>query len=159
MADDLQRRGLLADLARQHELLGHDELRVIDFVTGRLIALRREHGALDLADEGGLVDRLGAGIQAGNILDSALSLLARQIADEDRQRAELREQARAEMVGGGFELDQQRTRVSTTPEVIALAEQPRERDEDREVDLEFDTSTDQPIGVQLPDYDFEGGAG
>ena len=57
-----------------------------------------------------------------------------------------------------FELDQ-RTRVTSDSAVIALCEQPRERDPDREVDLQFDTSdADQPIGVQVPGAGAAGGA-
>lgn len=138
---EVQRQALARDLSRQHAALGHDELRVIDRVTVRLLQHRERHGALDLSDLGGLVARLGAGIREGSILDSAISLIAREIADEDAAREHLREAARTELLGVGereFSPDAHLTRMDSTSAVIALGLIPRDRDKDLEVDIAID---------------------
>lgn len=59
-----------------------------------------------------------------------------------------------------FALDHHRTRLDSTSEVIALCEQARERDPDREVDLLFDVSdAEEPVGVHGPGGELDGWAG
>jgi len=153
----------------------------------------------------------------GPALGEALLVVIAEMAERDRERAGLREAARAEMLGehpadrtlgeqlaafddelartrrehrrelermesvsigrpgddmseplavapgGGldpareFAADQHLTVVRSDSEVIALGEG-RVRDEAREVELEWDVSdVEEPLGVHVPDYDFEGG--
>jgi hypothetical protein len=134
-ADPL-RRDLLADLARRLALLSTPDLRVFDRV---LVVTERRRG--------------NPGAHPHDALVAALQEVATDLDAEDRDTAQRREAARDEMFGEELEFaaDQHLTRLDTTPAVIALCEQPRDRDEEIEVDLLFDASdVEEPLGVHAP---------
>jgi hypothetical protein len=95
MTSDLQRRGLLASLAGRLPAASHDELRVIDRVLGRLELGRDRYGLLDLAKP-----RDWRRERFEERLDALVYDACEELAIEDQARAELREAARVEMVGG-----------------------------------------------------------
>lgn len=82
----------------------------------------------------------------GPALGEALLVVVAELALEDREIAGRRKSARGEMFPASddpateFAIDQHLTRLDTTSAVIALAEVERDRDEDMEVDLEWDLS-------------------
>lgn len=97
MSDDTQRRGLVADLTRRLALASHDELRVIDRVLQRLELGRERYGLLVLARD----RRDWRREQREELLDAMIYDVADELRGEDLAIANLREAARAEMVGDG----------------------------------------------------------
>jgi hypothetical protein len=91
----IERRGLLASLAGRLPAASHDELRVIDRVLGRLELGRDRYGLLDLAKP-----RDWRRERFEERLDALVYDACEELALEDRARAELREAARVEMIGG-----------------------------------------------------------
>lgn len=94
MGDEVQRQALVRDVARRLQLASLDEIRVADRVLARLELGRERYGLLDLAKPRDWRRELRE-----ELLDSLVYDVAGELAQEDRERAELREAARAEMVG------------------------------------------------------------
>lgn len=94
MTDDTQRRGLVADLTRRLALANHDELRVVCAILLRLELGRERYGLLDLSRP-----RDWRKERREELLDALVYDVAEQLAADDLALANLREAARAEMVG------------------------------------------------------------
>lgn len=94
MGDQLQRQALARDLARRQQLASHDELRVLDRVLQRLELGRERYGLLDLR-----VPRDWDRERGEELLDAVIYDVMGDLAAEDRDREQLREAARDEMVG------------------------------------------------------------
>jgi hypothetical protein len=95
MSDDIRRQALARSLAARHAALGLDELRVIDELTCRLELGRQRYGELDLAkprdwDRERFEERI----------DALVYDVCGELAEQDRRRGELQEQAQAEMAFG-----------------------------------------------------------
>lgn len=102
MTDDLQRRGLLADLARQSRGLSLDAVRVLDRIASRLVRRQQRDLTLTLGTMRTWTrDQWGRDLDDGSeTLDDAIAAVADQLVLEDQELASRREAARAEMVGG-----------------------------------------------------------
>lgn len=96
LPDDTQRRGLIADLTRRLALAGHDELRVIDALLVRLELGRERYGLLDLERD----RRDWFKERREELLDAMVYDVAEQLRADDLARANLRNAAHAEMLGG-----------------------------------------------------------
>ena len=185
MTDELQRQALIRDIARQLALLGTDAGRVVDRAARRLVLRHQAFGPLDLAR---LDDWQRWRGRPDERVDEALLTIAEEIAVEDRQRAEVREAAREEMVPRiaapppvPAEVWAERDRLLAIP-VVAIGttsimdappdlksraldqmEQECRRltiESERDFELEQHLTpgdVEEPIGVQVPDWDFEGG--
>lgn len=94
MTCDLAHHALIRDIARRLQLAAPDEVRVIDRVLQRLELGRERYGALDLSRPREWRRELRE-----ELLDALVYDVSEEIAAEDQARAELREAARAEMVG------------------------------------------------------------
>jgi hypothetical protein len=94
MGDDLQRQALARDLARRQQNCSLDELRVQDRVLGRLELGRQRYGELDLSKP-----RNWQRERFEERLDALVYDVCDELVLEDAARAQLREEARREMVG------------------------------------------------------------
>lgn len=94
MTDDTQRQALARDIARRLQLASLDEVRVIDAILIRLELGRERYGLLDVSRV-----RDWRKERREELLDVIVYDVARELADEDRERAALREAARVEMLG------------------------------------------------------------
>ena len=179
--NDLQRRDLIADITRQLALLSTPDLRVFDRVLvvmerrrgnpgaqphDALVAALQEVAAdLDAEDRDTaarqdaardeMVPPACTGVTASWCPRCGDCSCAKDGHDElNSPRCPLHAPSspHAEPTPEAeFAPDQHRTRLDTTPAVIALCEQPRDRDEDLEVDLLFDSSdVDEPLRVHAP---------
>ncbi|HZJ63920.1 MAG TPA: hypothetical protein VFD36_10425 [Kofleriaceae bacterium] len=88
---DTQRRGLLASILGRLPSTTPGEMRVLDLVLERLEHARLEPPRRSQSYEDDLCDSLIRSVQGC-------------LAERERQRAELHEQARAEMVGGPWDV-------------------------------------------------------
>lgn len=101
MADDTQRRGLTADLARRLALAPIDDLRLLDRIEHRLAQQRfvwLEHDAPPVTERCLTCQRRA---WRETDLDPLIAAVLEQLAADDRALANLREAARAEMLGEG----------------------------------------------------------
>jgi len=94
MGNELRRQAFRRDLARRQQLLGLDELRVIDRVQQRLELGRERYGELELAK-----DRDWRAERFDERVDALVYDVAGELAEEDRMRAGLHEAARVEIEG------------------------------------------------------------
>ena len=92
---DLERRGIAADPSRRLALCSPSELRLFDAFLGRIELGRERYGRLDLDKD----RRDFAKERHKELLDAMAYELMGELAEQDRQRAGAREQARADMVG------------------------------------------------------------
>lgn len=81
MADDIQRQALVRSIAIRLQLLAHAELRVVDDVVTRLC------------------QRASDRRRPTEVIDDLIAAVEAELAQQDRERAELHEAARAEMLG------------------------------------------------------------
>lgn len=124
---DVQRLALARDIARRLQLASLDEIRVLDALLLRLELGRERYGHLGLGRD----RRDWAKERREELLDAIVYELADELATLDRQRAELHEAARLEMLGepavAEFTGDQHKTRISgesarIAPELAELRE-------------------------------------
>lgn len=125
--DDLQRRGLVSDLARRLHLASHDELRVLDRLFTRLELGRDRYGHLRLP-----VPRDWRRDFGEELLDAIIYDTIETTAAEDAQRSGLHEAARREMLGEDLaiaveppraaEWQRDSTRLSNVPAQLAGAD-------------------------------------
>ena len=94
MTADLQRRGLVSDLARRLQLASHDELRIVDALLVRLELGRCRYGKLALASD----RRDWVKERREELLDAIVYELAGELAAHDHAHAELHEAAQLEML-------------------------------------------------------------
>lgn len=92
--DDLAHQALIRELGRRLPLASPDEVRVLDRVLQRLELGRDRYGALDLSRPREWRRELRE-----ELLDALVYDVCEELAAEDRDRAELRKAARAEMLG------------------------------------------------------------
>lgn len=96
LRDELEHQALTRDIARRLPLASHDELRVLDRVLHRLELGRERYGELDLGRPRDWRRELRE-----ELLDALVYDVAEELALEDVERARLREEAAAEMIGEG----------------------------------------------------------
>jgi hypothetical protein len=112
MGDDIRRQALARDLARRQQLLGLDELRVLDRLQQRLELGRDRYGELDLRAPRAWRRELGEELLDAVVYDTIDNLRA-----EDAAHEELQAQAAAELAEWSVE---RRTTVSREPARLAL---------------------------------------
>lgn len=95
MSDSVQRQALERIIPRHLAPLSLAALRILDEVAVALLVHEREHGAIDLA----ALHRTGAGLDVGDPIGAAIHAIGTGLVQQDREREELHEAARREMVG------------------------------------------------------------
>lgn len=98
--DILQRQAIARDISRRLELANLDETRVVCRVLQRLELGRQRYGELDLRKPRDWHKERGE-----ELIDAVLYDVMGDIAAEDRDRKQLRKEARDEMIGGGAPLE------------------------------------------------------
>jgi hypothetical protein len=91
---EVERQALARDIARRLQLASIDEARVVDRVLQRLELGRERYGLLDLSRP-----RDWRKEHREELLDALVYDVAEELALEDQAREQLRDEARAEMLG------------------------------------------------------------